>query len=100
MDGGCQGLTGVMGFDAARTLLGNVQRCHAVAFGQGGEIKNMVNKGVNIAVGQEPHLTDVDQLGRSFADDLDAKQALTLGISDQLEGAVRNPGDRATRPFV
>src|SRR6266566_7270527 len=100
MDGGCQVLAGVTVFHATWTLLGNVQCCHAIAFGQGGEIKNMVNKGVNIAVGQEPHLTDVDQLGRPFSDDLYAQQALALWISDQLEEAVRKPGDLAARQLV
>src|SRR6266581_8326618 len=100
MDGGCQGLEGVTVFHTARTLLGNVQRCDAIAFSQGGEIKNMVNKGVNIAVGQEPHLTDVDQLGRPFSDDLYTQQALALWVSDQLEEAIRNPGDLAACEFV
>ncbi len=100
MDGGCQGLAGVTVFHATWTLLGNVQRCDAIAFSQGGEIKNMVNKGVNIAVGQEPHLTDVDQLGRPFSDDLYTQQALALWVSDQLEEAVRNPGDLAACEFV
>ena len=100
MDGGCQGLAGVTVFHAARTLLGNVQRCHAIAFSQSGEVKDMVNKGVNIAVCQEPHLADMDQLGRPFSDDLYAQQALALWISDQLEETVRNPSDLATRQFV
>ena len=41
MDGGCQGLADVTVFHTARTLLGNVQRCHAIAFSQGGKVKNM-----------------------------------------------------------
>src|SRR5215831_11246597 len=100
MDGGCQGLAGAMVFHAAWTLLGNVQRCHTIAFGQGGEVKDMVNKSINIAVRQEPHLTDMDQLGRPFPDDLYAQQALAPWVSDQLEETVRNPGDLATREFV
>ena len=62
-----------------------MQRCHAIAFSQSGEVKDMVNKGVNITMRQEPHLADMDQLGRAFPDDLYAKQALALWISDQLE---------------
>lgn len=100
MDGGCQGLPGIMVFHATRTLPGNVQRCHAIAFRQGGEVQDMVNKGVNIAVCQEPHLTDMDQLCCPFSDDLYAQQALALWISDQLEEAVRHPGDLATHQFV
>lgn len=100
MDGGCQGPAGVMVFHAARTLLGNVQRCHAIAFSQGREVKDMVNTGVNIAVCQEPHLTDMDQLCRPFSDALYAQQALALWSSDPLEEAVRHPGDLAARQFV
>ena len=100
MDGGCQGLADVTVFHTARTLLGNVQRCHAIAFSQGGKVKDMVNKGVNIAMRQEPHLADMDQLCRPFSDDLYAQQAPALWISDQLEEAIRNPGDLATRQFV
>ena len=70
MDGGCQGLADVTVFHTARTLLGNVQRCHAIAFSQGRKVKDMVNKGVNITMRQEPHLADMDQLCRPFSDDL------------------------------
>ena len=100
MDGGCQGLAGVMVFHAVRTLLGNVQRCHAIPFSQGGEVKDMVNKGVNVTVRQEPHLADMDQLCCPFSDNLYAEQALALGISNELEEAVRNASDLATRQFV
>ncbi len=62
MDGGCQGLADVTVFHTARTLLGNVQRCHAIAFSQGGEVKDMVNEGVNITMRQEPHLADIAQV--------------------------------------
>ena len=100
MDGSCQGLAGVTVFHAAWTLLGNVQCCHAIAFSQGGEVKDMVNEGIHITMRQESHLPDMDQLGRTFSDDLYAQQALALWISDQLEEAVRNPGNLATRQFV
>src|SRR6266705_1683655 len=100
MDSGCQGLTQVVVFHAARTLLGNMQRCHTIPFSQGGEVKDMLDKGVNIAVCQKPHLAAVDQLLGPFPDDLYAKQPLALRISYQLEEAVRNPGDLATRQFV
>jgi hypothetical protein len=100
MDGGCQGLASVMVCHATRTLPGNVQRCHAIAFSQGGEVKDMVDKGVNLAVCQEPHLTDMDQLCRPFSDDLYAQQVLALWLSDQLEEAVRHSGDLATHQFV
>src|SRR5215510_949759 len=100
MDGGCQGLADVTVFHTARTLLGNVQRCHEIAFSQGGEVKDMVNKGVNITMRQESYLADMDQLCRPFSDDLYAQQAPALWISDELEEAIRNAGDLATRQFV
>ena len=73
MDGGCQGLAHVVVFHAARALLDNMQRCHTIPFSQGGEVNDMFDKGVHVAVCQDPHLADVDQLGRPFPDDLDAK---------------------------
>ena len=100
MDSGCQGLGCVIVFHTVQTLLGNVQRCHAIPFSQGGEVEDVVNKGVNIAVRQEPHLTDMDQLCGPFSDNLYAKQPLALRVSDQLEKAVRNPGNLTTRQFV
>src|SRR5262249_9914118 len=100
MDGSCQGLADVTVFHAAWTPLGNMQRCHAIAFSQGGDVKDMVNKGMHITMRQEPHLPDMDQLGCTFSDDLYAQQTLALWISDQLEEAVRNPGNLATRQFV
>ena len=36
MDSGCQGLGCVIVFHTVQTLLGNVQRCHAIPFSQGG----------------------------------------------------------------
>src|SRR4029453_15315379 len=100
MDGGCQGLADVTVFHAARTLLGNVQPCHAIAFTRGGKVKDIVHKGINLTMRQEPHLADMDQLCRSFSDDLYAQQAPALWISDELEEAIRNAGDLATRQFV
>jgi hypothetical protein len=85
MDSGCQGLAQVVVFHATRTLLGNMQRCHTIPLGQGGEVKDMLDKGVNVAVCQKPHLTDVNQLRGPFPDDLYAEQALALRISYQLE---------------
>jgi hypothetical protein len=100
MNSRCQGLAQVVVFQAERTLLGNMQRCHTIPLSQGGEVKDMLDKGVNVAVCQKPHLADVDQLRGPFPDDLYAKQALALCISYQLEETVRNPGGLATRQFV
>src|SRR6202023_1436576 len=64
---------------------------HFVAFRQGGVVEHRVDEVVDRSAERQHRLTDVDQLARPLADDMDAEQLPGLAVKDQLQ----QPGDVA-----
>src|SRR6202171_1046270 len=62
-----------------------------VAFRQGGVVEHRVDEVVDRSAERQHRLTDVDQLARPLADDMDAEQLPGLAVKDQLQ----QPGDVA-----
>ena len=61
-----------------------VERRHFVALRQGRIIEHGVDEVVDFTVERQHRLTDVDQLARPFADDVDAEQLAGLAVKYQL----------------
>src|ERR1700730_3206863 len=68
-----------------------VEGRHFVAFRQGGVVEHRVDEVVDRSAERQHRLTDVDQLARPLADDMDAEQLPGLAVKDQLQ----QPGDVA-----
>src|SRR5689334_10043276 len=69
-------------------LAHDVERSHPISLGKRRKIEDVVNEGVHLEPGAKRHLSDVNQLRRTFAYDLHAEHAPTGGVRDQLEKAV------------
>jgi hypothetical protein len=61
-----------------------VERSHFVAFRQGRIIEHGIDEIVDFSAERQHRLTDVDQLARPLADDVDAEQLAGLAMKYQL----------------